>query len=68
MSKEIEDWLIKEKIGITMTKFTMELKKYCKLKKYSNVESKAKKFAGKSKVVWLGIKTNDDENVNGLDV
>ena len=74
LSKDIEMWLTNEKIGITMTKFSMELKKYCKLKKYENIESKVKKLGGKAKQVWIGIKSinndndsDDDEPKTGLD-
>ena len=76
ISKDIENWIIDEKIGITMTKFSMELKKYCKLKKYNNIESKVKKVSGKSKQSWIGItKIIDDDNdednsmpTNSLDI
>lgn len=73
LSKDIEMWLTNEKIGITMTKFSMELKKYCMLKKYQNVKSKDKKVGGKCKQAWFGIKSindddsDDDEPKSGLD-
>ena len=59
-----------------MTKFSMELKKNCKLKKYNNIESKVKKVSGKSKQSWIGITKiidddNDDDNsmpTNSLDI
>ena len=52
-----------------MTKFAIELKKYCSIKKFSNVESKNKKIAGKVPKVWIGIKVIDnDEEVNALDM
>ena len=61
-SSEIEEWGKESKINISPTKFIMELKKYCKIKKYNNVESKTKKLNGKSPKVWLGIiKTNDND-------
>ena len=62
LSKDIECWLINDKIGITMTKFSMELKKYLKLKNYNNVESKDKKIAGKAKKAWIGIKRNIEDD------
>ena len=73
ISKDIEEWLNTEKIGITITKFSMELKKYCKLKKYNNIESKVKKISGKSKQAWIGIKKlidedDEDEPKSALDI
>ena len=53
-----------------MTKFAIELKKYCSIKKFSNVEVKVKKIASKAVRVWLGIKIiiDDDElKASGLD-
>ena len=73
MSKDIEMWLTNEQIGITITKFSMELKKYCTIQKYKNIESKVKKLGGKAKRGWSGIKSisNDadsvDEKQSGLD-
>ena len=50
----------------------MELKKYCSIKKYNNVESKDKKIAGKAKKSWIGIKKiiddEDDEQKSALDM
>ena len=75
VSQEIEKWLIDEKIGLTPTKFSMELKRYCTLKKYNIVESKDKKIAGRTKKTWLGIKKiqdevedDDDEPKSSLDI
>jgi hypothetical protein len=49
-------------IGL-ITKFTMELKKYCSIQKYNNVESKVKKLYGKAVRGWFGIKKIiDDED------
>ena len=42
-SRDIEAWLKDENIGITIKKFSMELKKYCQINKLDNIESKAKK-------------------------
>ena len=72
LSKDIESWLINNKIGLTMTKFTMELKKYCKLNKYDNIESKDKKINGRVIKAWLGIKKIDlddeDDEKTALDI
>ena len=50
----------------------MELKKYCGIKKYNNIETKKKKIAGKAINVWLGIKKiiddEDDEQKSALDM
>jgi len=70
-SKDIEAWIFNEKIGITITKFTMELKKYCKLKHFDNVESKNKKIGGKVPKVWIGINKigdDDDDEKTSLDI
>ena len=72
LSKDIESWLINNKIGLTMTKFTMELKKYCKLNKLDNIESKDKKINGRVIKAWLGIKKIDlddeDDEKTSLDI
>ena len=71
VSKEIEMWLKEANITISMTKFSMELKKYCKIKQYKNIESKIKKFNGKCKQSWIGIKQifeSDDDDNNYIDV
>jgi phage/plasmid-associated DNA primase len=70
-SSDIEVWLKETKLNVSMTKFAIELKKYCSIKKYSNVESKNKKIAGKVPKVWIGIRLiiDDDElKSSGLDV
>ena len=67
-SSDIEIWLKENKLNVSMTKFAIEFKKYCSIKKFSNVESKNKKIAGKVPKVWIGIKlVDDDEEVNALD-
>jgi hypothetical protein len=59
-SKSIEDWVKDNKLGITMTKFGIELKKYVDMKKYKNVMNKYKKVGGKSVMCWFGIKERLD--------
>lgn len=70
-SADIDLWIKENKLNISITKFSMELKKYCSIKKFSNIESKNKKMAGKVIKVWVGINkfVDDDENdnKNGLD-
>ena len=43
-SENLTMWLQNKKLGITMMKFGLELKKYCKHHKYDNVDSKNKKI------------------------
>ena len=50
-----------------MTKFAIELKKYCSIKKFNNVESKDKKLQGKTKKCWIGIKHGGDDNDSDSD-
>lgn len=71
-SNEIDYFIKENKVNISSTKFTMELKKYCKIKKYDNIESKLKKISGKVIRCWIGIKKiqfNDDDDENtSLDI
>lgn len=60
-SSEIQEWIDKKKLGITITKFGKELKKYCKIRKYDDVESDNKKLSGKVCKVWYGIKVKVEE-------
>ena len=55
-SKTMEDWLNGVNLGISYILFTKELKAYCKIHNFNNVESKVKKVCGKNKQCWLGIK------------
>lgn len=57
VSEDLQKWLEEKKLGISMTKFGIELNKYCKIHKLENVYSKQKKVKGKVKQVWYGIKT-----------
>jgi hypothetical protein len=63
LSSDIQKWLDEEKLGITIKKFTMELKRYCLLKNITGVVSKDKKIQGKSVKVWSGcrVPSTDDE-------
>jgi hypothetical protein len=56
MSNDLQDWIDNNKLGLTMKKFGMELKKYCCLRKFENVNSVDKKVSGKTKKVWIGLK------------
>lgn len=56
MSSEIQEWLDEKKIGITMKKFGMEIKRYIMKNNLKNVRPDVKSINGKSKQVWFGIK------------
>ena len=55
-SRDIEEWIKENKLGITMTKFGLELKKYIAMKGITNVSNKQKKLDGKGVMCWIGIK------------
>ena len=48
----------------------MELKKYCSIQKYNNVESKVKKLYGKAVRGWFGIKKiiDDEDEPSRIDI
>ena len=56
MSSEIQEWLEEKKIGITMKKFGMEIKRYIMKNNLKNVRPDNKKINGCCKKVWFGIK------------
>ena len=51
----IENWLKSKDLGISMKKFTAELKKHCALKGLDHVYNKGKKIKGKNMMAWFGI-------------
>jgi phage/plasmid-associated DNA primase len=55
-SSDIEEWIKQTKIGISMTKFAIELKKYLTINKIENVFVKDRKVGGKTSKWWVGIK------------
>ena len=55
-SSEIEDWIKAKKLGISMMKFGLEMKKFLKVNKIEGVYNKDKKVGGKNSVWWFGIK------------
>jgi len=55
-SNVIDSWIQSEKLGITMKKFGLEMKRYCKIKKYDNVKSDNKKKDGKNTKAWFGVR------------
>lgn len=56
LSSTIESWIETHKLGISMTKFGVDINKYVKINNLKNVFSKDKKINGKTKKAWLGIK------------
>jgi hypothetical protein len=60
-SKSIEEWILSNKLGISMTKFGMEMNKYASIKKLENIKSKQKKIKGKPLMCWFGIKKIQEE-------
>jgi hypothetical protein len=54
-SSDIEHWLTQLKLGISMTKFTAELKKYATIHKH-DIHNDRKKIGGKLYMCWFGIK------------
>jgi hypothetical protein len=63
-SGEIQEWLERGKLGITMKKFGMEMKQYTLKNKFDNVSNLAKKINGCKKIVWLGVKKCDFDIYN----
>jgi len=59
-SSNIQQWLEQQKLGISFKKFSIELKKYITIKKFSSVESKDKKVYGRVTKVWTGITRIED--------
>ena len=57
LSEDIKKWLEGKKLGITINKFVMELKKYCTIKKFANVDRFDKRVGKKSCKAWKGIKS-----------
>jgi len=56
MSSEIQEWLEEKKIGITMKKFGMEIKRYIMKNNLKNVRCDVKRVCGINKNIWIGIK------------
>ena len=56
ISSEIQEWLEEKKIGITMKKFGMEIKRYILKNNLRNVRSDVKRICGINKNIWIGIK------------
>lgn len=64
ISSDLDNWIKYRKINISMTKFGLEIKKYCLIKKYKNIFSFKKKIEGKTKTCWKGIKSIDIKPTN----
>ena len=61
-SSDIEEWIKQSKIGISMMKFAIELKKYLTINKIENVFVKDRKVGGKNSKWWIGMKRLYDIN------
>lgn len=58
-SSDIEAWMTEGKFRVTMTKFGMEMNRYCKINGKENVGSKKKKVDQKSVMCWFGIRRQE---------
>ena len=56
LCENIDEFIKIHSLGVTQTKFGIELKKYCKIHGFDNVISKNKKLNGEAKRCWFGIK------------
>ena len=66
-SSQITDWIESKKLGISMKKFGMELKKYCAIRDFKEVVSKDKKDSGRSLKAWVGVRHKPTESSNTFD-
>jgi phage/plasmid-associated DNA primase len=55
-SEDLKYWLKSIKSDISSKKLGIELKRYCNINEFSNVESKTKSISGKKCCCWSGIK------------
>lgn len=55
-SADIEQWIKSKDLGITMMKFSNELKKYAILNKHDCLINKNKKVNGKTHMYWFGVR------------
>jgi phage/plasmid-associated DNA primase len=61
-STRLEEWITRKKIGISMKKFGMELKKHCTISNITGIESKPKKISGKNIQCWFGIREQYEDS------
>jgi hypothetical protein len=64
-SKVIEGWINDKKLGITMKKFGMEMKRYASINKKDKIDVIVKKIGGKPTRVWVGLKEIIEEVSDG---
>ena len=55
-SSDLKTWLAEKKLGISMEKFSKDLKKYCVVNGKDKVVNKLKKVRGKAQQCWVGVK------------
>ena len=60
-SKDIQEWIEGKGLGISMTKFGMEMKKYVVIHNHDKVKTDKEKICGKTENCWFGVKEKDDE-------
>ena len=61
-SKDIQEWIEKNSLGISITKFGRELNKYATLNKLENLQYKDKKIKEKTSRVWIGVKQRESDD------
>jgi hypothetical protein len=65
LSSDIQKWLTDESLGITLTKFGLEMNRYCHINKRT-VISKTKKVNGRGCKVWTGCRLIPDESATPI--
>ena len=63
-SSDIEIWIQQSKLGISTTKWGLEMNKYCKIHNHTGVVNKVKKYKGKPTRCWVGVKSITEEIEN----
>ena len=56
-AKELNDWAVEKKLGVSSTKLGREINKYAEKKGLDKIKSSQKKISGKNTTVWVGIKS-----------
>lgn len=59
-SKELNDWAIEKKLGISSTKLGREINKYAEKKGLDIIKTIQKKIGGKNTACWGGIKSESE--------
>jgi phage/plasmid-associated DNA primase len=56
-AKELNEWAVEKKLGVSSTKLGREITKYAEKKGLNLITTKIKKVCGKSTSCWVGIKS-----------